>query len=228
VKCSAVDFFGLVLVFAVSSCLLIWLAFCTYHSYVNFDCSSSASSLYAMAAVTNNEKSKSVLFVCLGNICRSPMAEVVFTEVARSRGVLDHWKIDSAGTGGWHTGEEPDSRTVKVCRKYYPAVQISHRGRQVRSIDFHQFEYIFCMDHDNLSGLRGFKPRENAIADVRLLGSFDPEGDLVVEDPYYGGLDDFEHIFHQITRCCHAFLDSIYGKQQSNESVSNTKKSIKA
>ncbi|PRP79500.1 Low molecular weight phosphotyrosine protein phosphatase-like [Planoprotostelium fungivorum] len=126
----------------------------------------------------------SVLFVCLGNICRSPMAEMVFREEAKARGVLSEWHIDSAGTAGYHIGSSPDSRSSATCQKHYPNLKVTHRARQVAREDFHKFDFLLCMDESNLSDLKSIRPKD-ATTDLRLFGSFDPLNDRIIEDPYY-------------------------------------------
>ncbi|KAI9599484.1 phosphotyrosine protein phosphatase I superfamily [Syncephalis fuscata] len=148
----------------------------------------------------------SVLFVCLGNICRSPMAEAVFAHAVSERGLADQFTIDSAGTSGWHIGESPDPRSVGCCRRHN--VPVKHAARQVVKDDFIQFDYIFCMDESNLSNLMKIKP-QGAHAVVKLFGDFDPKGERIIEDPYYGGEDGFEHNFNQVLRCSIAFLQTL-------------------
>ncbi|MBH5321829.1 low molecular weight protein-tyrosine-phosphatase [Aurantiacibacter sediminis] len=131
----------------------------------------------------------SVLFVCLGNICRSPMAEGALRVAARDAG-LDV-AIDSAGTGGWHVGNPPDSRAVATARE--KGVDISRlRARQVTADDFTRFTHIFALDAQNLADLQRLAPADGT-AEVALLLDIVPgrEGDAVA-DPYYGDADGFE------------------------------------
>ncbi|GMM30876.1 tyrosine protein phosphatase [Martiniozyma asiatica (nom. inval.)] len=127
--------------------------------------------------------SQSVAFVCLGNICRSPMAEAVFSYVANEYG-LD-LKIESFGTAGYHVGETPDSRTVSTCKKH--RVPINHRAQQIKSSHFNEFDYILCMDESNLQNLKRIQPK-NSKAKLSLFGKYrtDPQFEVIVDDPYYG------------------------------------------
>jgi protein-tyrosine phosphatase len=146
-----------------------------------------------------------VLFVCLGNICRSPLAEGIFQNLVRVRGLERHYEIESAGTGAWHVGEKPDVRSVAVARRN--GVDLTSRARQVDAPDLSAFDYVIAMDHENLSDLRALARRHGGAARLRLLREFDPEpGDLQVPDPYYGGPDGFDDVFTMVHRSCAALL----------------------
>ncbi|XP_070781862.1 low molecular weight phosphotyrosine protein phosphatase isoform X1 [Enoplosus armatus] len=154
-------------------------------------------------AATNT---KSVLFVCLGNICRSPIAEAVFRKMATDAGVVDKWVIDSAATSDWNIGSSPDDRGVACLRKH--GTETSHRARQVTKDDFMSFEYILCMDDSNFSELeRRANLVKNNQAKIELLGSYDPQKQRIIKDPYYGREEDFEKVYEQCVRCCKAFLE---------------------
>uniref|UniRef100_A0A3P9HE96 Low molecular weight phosphotyrosine protein phosphatase n=1 Tax=Oryzias latipes TaxID=8090 RepID=A0A3P9HE96_ORYLA len=151
--------------------------------------------------------SKSVLFVCLGNICRSPIAEAVFRKMAADSGVVDQWLIDSAATSTYEIGNPPDHRG-QACMKRHN-VPMRHVARQVTKDDFTSFSHILCMDDSNLSDLnRKAKQVKNSTAKIELLGSYDPEKELIIKDPYYGGDEDFEKVYEQCLRCCKAFLEA--------------------
>ncbi|XP_073348601.1 low molecular weight phosphotyrosine protein phosphatase isoform X2 [Pagrus major] len=154
-----------------------------------------------MAAVN-----KSVLFVCLGNICRSPIAEAVFRKMATEAGVEDNWVIDSGATSDWNIGSLPDARGLACLKKH--GIETSHRARQVTKEDFKSFEYILCMDESNLSELnRKAKSVKDYKAKIELLGSYDPQNQLIIKDPYYGSAEDFEKVYEQCARCCKVFLE---------------------
>lgn len=131
---------------------------------------------------------KSALFVCLGNICRSPSAEAVMTKLAQNQGL--NIRFDSAGTANYHIGKAPDDRAIQVGRSL--SFDLSPlRARQVSKQDFYEFEVIFAMDADNLANLQKIAP-PNATAKVMM---FD---DTPVADPYYGDITDFEQMFAHI------------------------------
>ena len=134
-----------------------------------------------------------VLFVCTGNICRSPTAEGIFAHLVRERGFADRIIVDSAGTINEHEGEAPDSRTLRTARQY--GVDLSQlRARQIRKDDYKQFHYIMAMDRDHLRLLRMGQPTAHA-ARIQLFCDFVPHRkERELEDPYYGGQKDFDHV----------------------------------
>jgi protein-tyrosine phosphatase len=138
----------------------------------------------------------SILFVCLGNICRSPLAEAALRAQAVAAGVA--MTIDSAGTGDWHAGRPPDPRAQETARKH--GLDISrYRARQVVTEDFHRFGHIFALDQQNLKDLRRIEPSRH-IAEVGLLMDLVPgrKGTAVI-DPYYGDEDDFERAWADVS-----------------------------
>jgi protein-tyrosine phosphatase len=147
-----------------------------------------------------------VLFVCLGNICRSPLAEGVFRDLVERAGLGDRIEADSAGTGGWHAGEPPDPRSQDVARKH--GVDLSaQRARRVDDRDFDRFDYVVAMDASNLDHLR--RMRQGKARVMRLLDDVPALRVRDVPDPYYGGDDGFEHVYQLVTRGCTALLDRI-------------------
>ncbi|WP_313573894.1 low molecular weight protein-tyrosine-phosphatase [Brevundimonas sp.] len=138
----------------------------------------------------------SILFVCLGNICRSPLAEAAFREEAR-RLKLDPI-TDSAGTGNWHVGSPPDPRAQAVALKN--GVDISSlRGRQVKPADFRRFTHLVAMDHDNLANLRRLAPPDATAELSLLLDHVEGRGGQAVADPYYGEDDGFDVTWADVT-----------------------------
>ncbi|EJD55418.1 phosphotyrosine protein phosphatase [Auricularia subglabra TFB-10046 SS5] len=157
-----------------------------------------------------------VLCVCLGNICRSPLAEAVLAHIAKERGV--DVEVDSCGTAGYHIGEEPDERTVATCKKH--GVRVDHLARQIDRSDFKAFDYILASDQSNLTNLERIKPKDGK-AVVRLFGSY--EDGKEIRDPYYGGIRGFEQCYEQCVRYSHALLDEIEGKRTSDGTESESK-----
>jgi len=150
-----------------------------------------------------------VLFVCLGNICRSPLAEGVFRELVRQEGMSERFDIDSAGTTDYHAGESPDARTVEVAQRR--GLRLTHEARRITAGDFGRFEYIVVMDTNNLAKVQRLAERVHPDAEVHLLRSFDPAAgkDLEVPDPYFGGPRGFEDVHDMIERACRGLLDHI-------------------
>jgi protein-tyrosine phosphatase len=150
-----------------------------------------------------------ILFVCLGNICRSPLAEGVFRHLAAEAGMDGRIEVDSAGTGAWHVGEPPDRRSLSVARKN--GVSLDGRARQVEVEDFAHFDLVVAMDRDNLRQLESLRDRAGGGAPVRLLRKFDPDagGDLEVPDPYYGGPDGFDRVYGMVDRSCRSLLETL-------------------
>jgi protein-tyrosine phosphatase len=152
-----------------------------------------------------------LLFVCMGNICRSPTAEAVMRHRLEAEGLDGSVEIDSAGTGGWHAGDPPDRRATAAAK----ARGIVMRGaaRQVTAADFDDFDLLLAADEENLAALRAAAPDAAAAAKVRLLREFDPAsaaaGDLEVPDPYYGGADGFDHVLDLVEAACAGLLDRL-------------------
>ena len=150
-----------------------------------------------------------ILFVCLGNICRSPLAEGVFRHLTQERGVATEWDVESAGTGAWHVGELPDPRSRDVARRA-AGITLDSRARQVRADDFREFDFVVAMDRENLRNLERLQKRHGGDAELFLLRDHDPDpDDGEVPDPYYGGPDGFENVFRMVLRSCEAMLDAL-------------------
>jgi protein-tyrosine phosphatase len=150
-----------------------------------------------------------VLFVCLGNICRSPTAEGVMRALVRDAGLQERIALDSAGTGAWHVGDSPDARATEAARRR--GIALEGAARQVRPRDFEEFDVILAMDRSNLRSLQRMAPDEHARAKVRLLREWDPSanGDLDVPDPYYGGPGGFEEVLDLVQAACTALLEEL-------------------
>jgi protein-tyrosine phosphatase len=147
-----------------------------------------------------------VCFVCMGNICRSPMAEAVMYDLIRNEGLAASIEVDSAGTSGWHIGKSPDTRATEAAEKQ--GVYMAHRGRQFTRGDFDKFDLIAVMDIENRSELFRLAPNGDESAKVRLLRTFDPDAQSAIEiaDPYYGTASDFDRALDEITTSCKGLL----------------------
>lgn len=153
-------------------------------------------------------RSTSVLFVCLGNICRSPLAEGVFRHLVEEEGLEGRFVIDSAGTGAWHVGERPDLRSMEVAANH--GVALTGHARQVTRDDLQRFDRVVAMDRDNLQALRQLASGNGLDARLHLLREFDPDGGGdEVPDPYYGGPDGFEVVYQMVRRSCERLLDEL-------------------
>ncbi len=148
-----------------------------------------------------------VLFVCLGNICRSPLAEGVFLDLVEESGLGDRFRVDSAGTGSWHVGDPPDPRATRVASEN--GVHLRGRARRVEVGDLDEFDWVLAMDRSNQRSIEGLR-RGDGPARIHLLREFDPDGgDPDVPDPYYGGSGGFQEVFDIIDRSCRTLLDHI-------------------
>jgi protein-tyrosine phosphatase len=149
-----------------------------------------------------------ILFVCMGNICRSPTAEGVMRAQLRQAGLENDIEVDSAGTGGWHAGEPPDERATAAAHRR--GILLEGAARQVRPADFDQFDLLVAMDRRNLRDLQALAPDDEAREKVRLLREFDPATagapDVDVPDPYYGGERGFEDVLDMVEASCRGLI----------------------
>lgn len=147
-----------------------------------------------------------VLFVCLGNICRSPLAEGIFIHLARERGVLDRFRVDSCGTGGWHAGNPSDPRSIAVAAKHGIELPSVARKFDPRS-DIDGFDLILPMDRQNMRDLIDLGVPE---AKLKLMLDHHPSPpSREVPDPYYGGPDGFDKVYEMLRVSCESMLDSL-------------------
>lgn len=154
-------------------------------------------------------KPQSILFVCLGNICRSPLAEGIFRHLAREAGIEKHLTIDSAGLGSWHAGDPPDPRGIRIATG--SGFDISgQRARQVTPEDFHRFDLILGMDRSNVEALTALRPSDSP-ADIALFLDYAQSRTADVPDPYYGGDADFHKAIALIENANAALIVKISG-----------------
>lgn len=148
-----------------------------------------------------------ILFVCLGNICRSPLGEGIFRALVERRGLSGRFEIDSAGTGDWHVGEPPDPRSVAIAAQHGIDIR-GQRARQVRGDDFERFDRIVAMDRANERDLRALCAPERHDR-IRRLREFDPIAGHDVPDPWFG-THGFDLVFAMIERCCDRLLADLH------------------
>ncbi len=156
-----------------------------------------------------------VLFVCLGNICRSPTAEAVFRAKVQANGLAGEIEIDSAGTGGWHAGNAPDRRAVAEGERR--GVSMSGRARQVTASDLRDFDLVIAMDESNRRDLLALATDDEIRQRIQLLRDWDPEAaghDRAVPDPYYGGDREFAEMFDIVDRACDGLLADLAQRLQ--------------
>jgi protein-tyrosine phosphatase len=155
-----------------------------------------------------------LLFVCLGNICRSPTAEGVMRALVAEQGLQEMIEIDSAGTGSWHVGSAPDGRATDAARAR--GLVLEGAARQVSAADLEHFDLVLAMDAENARELRALAEDQEQRAKVRLLREFDPASkdgppthDLDVPDPYYGGAGGFDEVLDLVHAACDGLLQEI-------------------
>ena len=152
-----------------------------------------------------------ILFVCLGNICRSPTAEGVMRQKLREAGLGDDVDVESAGTGGWHVGHAPDERASAAAK--LRGIALKSRAQRFETTHFEDFDLLLAMDRQNLEDMRSLAPHAEAEGRLRLLREYDPAavaaGELEVPDPYYGGDQGFEDVLDMVERACDGLIEEV-------------------
>lgn len=150
-----------------------------------------------------------IMFVCMGNICRSPLAHGVFRDLVAQAGLSDRFEIVSSGTGSWHVGEKPDTRMRQTARRHGISLD-DLRAQQFSARDFETADHIFVMDKGNLHDVLSLDREDRHGHKVRLFREFDPApGDYQVPDPYYGGSQGFEDVYSMVNRTARLLLDRL-------------------
>lgn len=155
-----------------------------------------------------------IMFVCTGNICRSPLAHAVFEDLVHRAGRQGEFEVESSGTTAYHVGEPADARMRKTARQH--GVDINHRARHFSAYDFEEYDLILAMDNQNLANIKRQAPDSTAANKVRLFRDFDPAAQpgSEVPDPYYGGAEGFERVYTMVERTCRELLAALNGKGQ--------------
>jgi protein-tyrosine phosphatase len=149
-----------------------------------------------------------VIFVCLGNICRSPLAEGVFRKLAIDAGVDEELHIDSMATSTYEIGNDPDPRTLKNAKEH--GLELSHKAKQITKVDFLRANYVLAMDHKNIEALHSLlKLGDQAVTKLYLLRDFDPKGPGEIADPYFGDEALFESTYQLIHQSCQGLLAEV-------------------
>jgi len=147
------------------------------------------------------------MFVCLGNICRSPLAHAVFEHLVKEGGLDEYFAVDSSGTGAWHVGEKSDSRMRQTAGSH--GVRISHRSQQLNRGHLDEYDLLLTMDQNNYRDTLAFCRSEEERGKVRMFRDYDPEGKGDVPDPWYGGQDGFETVWTIVHRTAESLFQTL-------------------
>tara|TARA_B100001287_G_scaffold49581_1_gene38617 strand:+ start:2711 stop:3181 length:471 start_codon:yes stop_codon:yes gene_type:complete len=155
---------------------------------------------------------QSFLMVCLGNICRSPLAQGILHHKLNKLNI-DNINVDSAGTGNWHVGSSPDKRSIEIAMKH--EIDISNqKARQFSYEDFEKFDQIFVMDTSNLQNIRSQAKSKKDIEKIKLILDYSyPDKNESVPDPYFGGIDGFEQVYNLLNNACDKIIENLIKKK---------------
>jgi|LakMenE18May11ns_1017448.scaffolds.fasta_scaffold9393057_2 protein-tyrosine phosphatase len=154
-----------------------------------------------------------ILMVCLGNICRSPLAQGILEHKLKERN-LD-WQVDSAGTGGWHSGEKPDKRSISIAKKY--GIDISkQQARKLNGYDLENFDILYAMDASNLQDIKKLAQSKEELAKIRMiLNESYPNENKIVPDPYYND-SGFEEVYQMLDKACEQIIINLTKEHEAN------------
>lgn len=157
---------------------------------------------------------KKIMFVCMGNICRSPLAHGIFQKLVVMEGLTDFFEIESSGTTGYHAGELPDQRMSNTA--YQHGYNLDHRARRFMPHDLEIYDLVLPMDKANMEEIQNHAVSDSCRAEIRLFRDFDPQGydGSEVPDPYYGGDEGFENVFLIVERSCRNLLEKLKEEMQ--------------
>jgi len=149
--------------------------------------------------------------VCLGNICRSPLAQGILHHKLNKLNI-DNITVDSAGTGNWHIGSNPDKRSTEIAMKH--EIDISNqKARQFSYEDFEKFDHILVMDTSNLQNIRSQAKSKKDVEKIKLILDYSyPDKNESVPDPYFGGIDGFEHVYNLLNNACDKIIENLIKK----------------
>lgn len=161
-----------------------------------------------MKRAITKENPYKLIFVCLGNICRSPTGEGVFQHLVNEKGLQPYFQIDSAGTSAFHIGEPANSKSQWTANQHN--VKLHSRAQQFQQQDLEEYDLILAMDHENLQNIKRLDKNDAFDDKIKLMRDFDPfPDDDAVPDPYYGGMQGFENVFQIVKRSCETLLGEL-------------------
>jgi protein-tyrosine phosphatase len=159
--------------------------------------------------VKNMKDQKKILFVCMGNICRSPLAHGIFMHKVKEKGLEKLFSAQSCGTINYHQGKQADARMRANAKSH--GIIINHRARHLKKSDLNDYDLILAMDKENLNDIKALHTTDEQLSKIKLFRSYDPDASpgAEVPDPYYGGDDGFEKVFQIVNRTCDHLLNQL-------------------